>query len=274
MDLTFYTSMQESFSTLRTKKSPEEVKDFDNHLDYSKYLHHHNFHELYFLLDGSRSYIIEDELISVNKYDCIIVKKDTLHKTFGGNGFDRFLIYFKDEYCERYITPEFNEYINKIFTSKKISLTPGDFYKIKLLLKQLESETDIKQCITFLNIITILTDNIGNTQAASNDLISDIAEYVNVHFKELLSLEEIANEFLISKEHLCRIFKNKFGISIITYLNTIKIKYSCQLLTSTDMNITDISIECGFNTPNYFCRIFKRIMGCTPKEYKRRTTAL
>ncbi len=274
MDLTFYNSMQEVFSTHRLSKTAEGVKDFDGYHDYSKYLHYHNFHELYFLLDGNRSYIIEDELISVNKYDCIIVKKDTLHKTFGGNGFDRFLIYFKDEYYERYITPEFTKYINKIFTCKKINLTPGDFYQIKLLLKQLTTQTDTKQCITFLNIISILIDNIDNIPQPTNDLISDISEYVNIHFKELSALEQIADEFLISKEHLCRIFKNKFGISIITYLNTVKIKYSCQLLTSTDMNITDISIECGFNTANYFCRIFKRIIGCTPKEYKRNATIL
>ncbi|MBO5198622.1 MAG: helix-turn-helix domain-containing protein [Lachnospiraceae bacterium] len=263
---TLYESMQDTFTTLYLKKDQSMLSDYD-----MSYFHYHNFHELYFLIDGSRQYIIGDELISVKKHDCVILKQGELHHTMGGTGFERFLIYFKDAYVERYGTLEYLNYIHRIFDAKLISLSPESFYQIQKLLKNLREESGIRQFLTFSNIITILIDNLDRTprNTGKKELISEIVEYMNSNFREISSLQQIAEHFYITKEHLCRLFKHTLGTSVITYLNTIKIKHACGLLSSTNRNTLEIALESGFNSSGYFDKTFKKITGCTPREYKK-----
>lgn len=267
MDSTYYEFYNEPILTTIYKKTKEELDNSD------KTLHCHNCHEIYFLVNGTRKYMLNNEIIDVSKYDCIIVKQGTLHRTFGGNGFERLLIFFKDSYLTPYATKPVIEYINKIFTKKIIHLDANQFFDIQSLFKKISSETGIKQYIYFINIISILIENINKevSMKKNNYLITDIIEYIEVNYKDIVTLEEITGEFFIAKEYLCRLFKKTMGVSVMTYLNIIKIKHANELLTNTDMSITEISFECGFNSSTYFGRTFKKIIGVTPGEYRKQS---
>ena len=68
---------------------------------------------------------------------------------------------------------------------------------------------------------------------------------------------------------VCRFFKSSTGITIFEYLNKIKIDYSCRLLLNTDLNVVDISYDCGFNNLSHFNKQFKKFINKTPTQYRK-----
>ena len=75
----------------------------------------------------------------------------------------------------------------------------------------------------------------------------------------------------ISTPHLCRIFKKHTGMTVSHYINHVKLQHGCELLVHTNMSITEIALQCGFNSSMYFCKTFKSQMGCTPTEFREAT---
>ena len=100
--------------------------------------------------------------------------------------------------------------------------------------------------------------------------IAQVIKYINENYSQINDIEEIAERFFISKFHLCRIFNKNLGIPLVTYLNTIKIREACKMIRAGGHNLTDIAMQCGFNSSSYFCKVFKSEKGVSPTEYKKR----
>jgi AraC-type DNA-binding domain-containing proteins len=98
--------------------------------------------------------------------------------------------------------------------------------------------------------------------------LTKVRVYLDEHFKEKISLECLSELFFINKFYLTRIFKEQFGVSITTYLLQKKITKAKQLLRFSDNNIESIGIECGLGEPYYFSRMFKKVEGISPTEYR------
>lgn len=99
--------------------------------------------------------------------------------------------------------------------------------------------------------------------------INDIKKYIDDNYTLQLTLDELSNKFYINKFYLTRTFKDNFGTTINNYILEKRITKSKELLRFSNKKIEEISSVCGFKDPNYFSRIFKKIEGITPKEYKR-----
>ena len=97
-----------------------------------------------------------------------------------------------------------------------------------------------------------------------------ILDYINENYVKIVNLDEISEKFYITKSHLCRIFKKTAGLSVIKYINGLKIQKACYLLDKTELSITEIAFECGYNSTMYFCRIFKQLTGFSPLKYRNR----
>lgn len=98
-----------------------------------------------------------------------------------------------------------------------------------------------------------------------------VREYIDERFCEKIVRSDIANHFFISEDHLSHLFNKGFGTSIPDYVNRKRIEYATELLRKGH-NISDVSIECGFDSSSYFSTVFKSIMGCTPSDYRKRLT--
>ena len=81
-------------------------------------------------------------------------------------------------------------------------------------------------------------------------------------------LSDIAAAVYISESHLSRTFKLKTGISIITYINNIRLEHARELLLNTSLSIEEIRYRTGFNSRNLFYKNFKNKFGVTPKKYR------
>lgn len=95
-----------------------------------------------------------------------------------------------------------------------------------------------------------------------------IVEYIEQNYMHDLSLTDVAGAMHYSDPYFCKIFKKIFNKSFIMYLTELRIDKSKQLLRDVTVNIKDISDKVGFQDSNYYAKVFKRMEGMTPSEYR------
>ncbi|WP_256004335.1 AraC family transcriptional regulator [Pedobacter deserti] len=104
----------------------------------------------------------------------------------------------------------------------------------------------------------------------SQDAISNSILYMKANLDKKLSINQLAEQQKISLSHYLRIFKQKTGISPISYYNQLKIQHSCQYLYFTDKSIKQICNLIGIEDQYYFSRLFSKLMGTSPSEYRKK----
>ena len=98
-------------------------------------------------------------------------------------------------------------------------------------------------------------------------IIQSAARFISENFTKPLNLNDIAKLHAMSPAHFSRQFKKITGVGLSEYINITRVTAAEKLLLNTDMQITRIAEECGFNDSNYFAAVFKKIKGITPKKY-------
>lgn len=133
-------------------------------------------------------------------------------------------------------------------------------------------ELRIKGKLTLL-LADCIGDSPGGQETPGEDSRADIVrkalDYIHENYREDVSLSELAEHTHVSREHLCRIFRQVSGFSPMGYLNRYRILQSAWMLHDTDKSISEIATCCGFNHCSYFNRLFYRFMKCSPTEYRR-----
>jgi transcriptional regulator GlxA family with amidase domain len=97
--------------------------------------------------------------------------------------------------------------------------------------------------------------------------------FIQKKFNERITLNDIAKAGRVSTSTCCRVFKKALQKSIFDYLLHFRIRRSLRLLTSESMSITEAAFASGFSAPSYYGEIFKRILGMSPGEYRRKFRA-
>lgn len=104
-------------------------------------------------------------------------------------------------------------------------------------------------------------------QTGSNE-IRQILYYINEHYNEPLTIEFLAAKTHLSKSWFMRKFHDTVGVGAIEYINKLRIQKVCEMLLDGS-KIADAAFECGFQNLSNFNRLFKAMVGCTPREYTR-----
>lgn len=100
------------------------------------------------------------------------------------------------------------------------------------------------------------------------DLYEKLNDYINLHYREDISLSEIAELFHANASYLSRLYKAKAGINVSDDIIRKRINKAKECLM-TDMKINDVAEYVGFNDPAYFSRLFKKQTGISPRDYKK-----
>lgn len=95
-----------------------------------------------------------------------------------------------------------------------------------------------------------------------------VCDYINKHFDESLTLDQVAAIAGFSKYYFTRLFKQFTGVSFYKYLNRRRIMYAEQLLITRELSITEVAIRSGFGNLSAFIRMFKLLKNCTPTEFR------
>lgn len=104
--------------------------------------------------------------------------------------------------------------------------------------------------------------------SSNRDRMHQIAQYMELNYDKPFVQSQYARLFYINKDYMCRKFKDTFGVSMLTYLNQIRIQHAKALLSDPNMKIRDIAYAVGFEDEKYFARQFKKITHMTPGDYR------
>lgn len=123
------------------------------------------------------------------------------------------------------------------------------------------------------DLLTLLMESSWHREAHTNAPkkmdISIVKFFLDEHYSEKLSLESVASHFFIDKHYLARLFKEQYGVTLVTYLQQVRITHAKRMLRFTDKSIEEIGLECGIGELNYFSRVFKKLEGVSPSEFRR-----
>ncbi|MBQ8548803.1 MAG: helix-turn-helix domain-containing protein [Lachnospiraceae bacterium] len=100
------------------------------------------------------------------------------------------------------------------------------------------------------------------------DKIKTVISYVEEHYAQTITIEEMAALCYFSKSYFMKFFKESMGTSFVTYLNDYRLEAAAKLLRATDDNVLEIANACGFDNLSYFNRSFKKKHGITPGKYR------
>lgn len=101
-----------------------------------------------------------------------------------------------------------------------------------------------------------------------NKRIDKIISYINSNYTRSLSLKEIAEMASMNSSAFCRYFKENTGKTLLQYIMDMRVGYACKLLAVDGMDISQIALECGFDSITHFNRTFKQLTGLTPTQYR------
>lgn len=97
---------------------------------------------------------------------------------------------------------------------------------------------------------------------------AEMYAFIEMHYREDISMQDAASALRYSDAYFCKLFKQCFKVNFSTYLNEFRVQKAQQLMTDARLNVKDISTACGYSDANYFTKVFKRITGKTPSEYR------
>ena len=276
------------------KLNPDEsffIGIFQDHIDKSHWHYHQEF-ELSFITEGSGRRIVGDSIEEFNPGDLIFIGPRIPHVWFpeerhrqqhSGRTLESVYMLFNQDILPDAITvlPEFTNIRKAVLLSERgIRITGDTLNEVSRIMLQLPYINHIKRLMMFYEIMDLIGKSESFSYLASADYIKTrfepvnkrvnrIHEFLMKNYKGDVDLKEIAEVAHMAPASVCRFFKNSTGLTIFEYLNKIKINYACQLLLNTDLNVLDISYDCGFNNLSHFNKQFRKFIGATPTQFRK-----
>ena len=244
--------------------------------------HNHSAVEILLTLEGMVTYTVEDKIYQVRKGEVLIIPPDTLHSLHMGEGSSRYLFLFEpDAIMSMRDIKYMASYFNKPFhlrdgsdahvRIRELLLRANEAYeKREMLWNTLCYSCILRIYATlgqqYLGGVRLHTgDSTGNMDA---EVVNAVMTYVNNHYRENLTLEEVAQFAGFSRYYFSRSFKRQTGYSFKDYLCQKRVQVAMDLLIRTNRSMHDVAIESGFGSAATFNRVFREKKGCTPSQYR------
>lgn len=242
--------------------------------------HSHSHYEIYFLFKGNRSFFLSNAFYKLSAPVLVIIPPHAVHKT-EGSSFERYNINVSPAYLDPFQKEVLEERALQILPltmeeSKTLSSLLNEAYALDRTKKH--SDNILRSLFSYG--IYLLSKSAPRKQRAQATAESDIPplvlkvlDYLNVHYKESITLDILSERFFVSKPTLIYNFKKYMQRSPIDFLLTVRITKAKQLLASTNKSVSEISDLCGFSSANYFGLIFKRKENLSPLAYRKNQRA-
>lgn len=268
---------------LKEKRSHGSV-DFPFHVishvdkigNYSVPHHWHDEIEIIYLEYGRVNIYSNEQEYKLKPGDFYIVNSNELHQILGVEPSLHHAIIFHPRLLDFNFFDHTEEQFIKPITSGNAKFS-SHVYKDQdhlSIMRQLV-DTDVKEYLSIKILIYTLINEFyhhhlieTNAQPNKHDDIKKVILYIQNNFSTCLVLDDIAKQINISPNHLCKYFKKKMGITVFQYINQYRISQSMYLLVNTNLSITDIALNCGFENISYYNRTFKKMTSLTPNQYR------
>lgn len=256
-------------------------------------IHGHHFFELVYITGGTAVHTLGGISTRLQKGDYFIVDYGSQHSYSESNNLTIINCLFLPEIIEDTLKgiSSFEVLMQQCLIryykfTPQLTLSNSIFHdedeKILLLLTGMLSEYQEKLigCTEIFRLrlieILILTMRriIGNHVISQNSFVMQVISYINSNFKNRKILSSFCKEYHFSLQYVSRKFKQETGMTIMKYLQKVRIEKSCELLTGSSMNIAEIANEIGYEDVKFFNQMFFRLLKMTPREYRKMSSSL
>ncbi|MCQ2536902.1 MAG: AraC family transcriptional regulator [Lachnospiraceae bacterium] len=255
-------------------------------------LHWHKSLEIIMPLTNYYCVEANDKQYNVKAGEILFVTPGTLHSCTAPDSGTRFVFMFNLTELENLngfarIQPMFAEPF--LITRVEYPNIYDDIYRVLLKIKDeyfLQSKHELYELTIHSLILEMLTllgydwlkkeDGIQNVTPVNKkytQLFNNLLQYIETHYAEDLSLDNMAEKMGFSKFHFSRLFKDYTGYTFCDYVNFRRIKAAETMLENPQISITEVAITTGFTSIPTFNRLFKKYKGCTPTAFREKCSA-
>jgi len=264
-----------------------QYNDLDHFYDR---LHHHPELQLTYIIEGTGDFFVGDSITPFEPGNLFLIGSDQSHlfksdpKYFDEDNTEcsrSISIFFKVNSLGKgfFDIAEMMNIRNLIKRSDRcIKFNPEISYHMGGKIKNLLDKGEFQQLLEILSILNELAQSedynylttITNSHPPSDKdskRINDVINYILTHYNEDISLDKIAKIANYSRAAFCRFFKQRTRKTFSTFLNEVRVSQACKLLRNSDLSISQICYESGYNNISNFNRQFKKYTGRTPRSY-------
>ncbi len=268
---------------------------FQDNLEKSSWHYHNNF-EISFITEGTGRRIVADSIEEFQPGDLVFIGRNLPHvwiaekenRVLTDRTLEMVFLQFSAQilFPQLLEMPEFGNIKRAIELSERgiqiVGQTLNEVSEIMLQLPYLKGFDRMNHFLRMMdivgksstNIVLASEDYIRKRFTTSNKRIAILHDYLMNHYRESVDLKILAELVNMAEGSLCRFFKMNVGSSIFEYLNRIKVDFACQLLMNPEMSILEVCLDSGFNNLSHFNKQFRKNMGISPSEYRRRFKGL
>lgn len=264
-------------------------------LDFSEVpLHWHEEMEIIYVKKGTCLISVEFDEQTIEGGEFVIVLPGQLHgiRQYENTSSEYENILFRpeilfskkeEESAEKYIEPILQQQvvIHSFYTKNRYATSTENNTSIRALLDTCDALSAARfpgyELLIKAQLLCLMYELFANASARhtkkqiiSHEAMKTTIKYVELHYMEKLTIEEMADVTGFSSSHFMKYFKQHMGQSFIDYLNDYRLTMAARLLLSSDASILAIAEETGFTNLSYFNRTFKRRFGMTPREYRKK----
>ena len=236
--------------------------------------HSHDFCEILYVAGGAGEAILEGKKFRLAPGDLEVVNPGTLHEERTDAKAPLRLIFLA---IRDFAVPGLPA--GCLSQEKYRVLSCGEYrYKMDIYLRELLQETssqiefyqEISQgLVSALLVLVMRLIRINpEDEAALSQECQKIKEYLDQNFTSPITLDSLSETVYISKHYLSHLFKEQTGVSPIKYLTSKRMEKACELLSETELPVSEVSKAVGYENPLYFSQVFKRIYGISPVKYR------
>lgn len=225
---------------------------------------------LIYCTEGKGVIEVEDQIYRLEKSDAFCIPRNVRHKYYADEKepWSILWVHFKGDNTNYFPLEERKiVHINSRHSDNRMMVL------FNLLFRVLERNYTIGNFIYISQVLSLILSEIYFREKVDESSVQDrhvtmVIRYMYQHLRENLTLEEISEEVQLSKSYLNAVFKAQTGKSPVEFFIHLKMQEACKLLKSTDYYIYEVSSELGYTDQYYFSRIFKKVVGVSPKDYK------
>lgn len=250
--------------------------------------HWHDGPELSVVIDGRMEYLVNDKRYQMEVGDCVFANSGAMHSghTVDADGCHYLVVSFltgaidgagEGFFAERFFGGVMDaQTVPSMFFEAKTGEVAKICVDIYEAIKKKDDgwELAVKGLLCHLWYLLYQEAKRQTTATPENAVpvarIKKAIRYMNDNYASKLSLEDIAAACNLSKSEFCRCFKRITRQTAFEYLMDLRIRKSIRLLDREGLSVTETALASGFSSSSYYTEVFRRYMGCTPREYMKR----
>ena len=249
-------------------------------------VHWHDEFEIIYVRSGFLTVSISGESYIGKTGDAFVVSPGNLHLMGSQTGtVDYYTFLFPLKYISFRTDDMLDEKLLEPLNSGHLMICPRVNDTAKELCEQLikiyeakndESEskitTQVRTKIILLQFILEMWEKgfvIENDKSGRNTIEKEMISYIQQNFMEKISLKEFGEQFHLSEKYISRYFKEHFHITLSQYVTYLRLEHAKQLLQDTDIPVTDVAMQSGYQNVSYFIRSFQKAYAVSPLKYRK-----